>query len=111
MREKIVSYKVTVTPPSRETLGAGRRRRAKACLNAVEEDLKSASKRLSSAGEQRRTTEEEIEALEKELESKKKSLQVVVTEEKWLKERVSLRKQQKKLLNARLIDGWEDEKQ
>lgn len=110
-REKVVSYKVTITPPSRETLGAGRRRRAKACIKAVEEDLKSASKRLSTAMVQRTKMEEAIEKLQHELEQKKKSLTVVTTEEKWLQERVNLRKEQKKLLGQRLVEGWEDEKE
>jgi chromosome segregation ATPase len=110
-REKVVSYKVTVTPPSKESLTAGRRRRAKACLKAVDEDLKSAQKRLASASDQRATIEEELEALQKRLEEKQKSLQVIKTEEKWLKERVGLRKEQHGLLQVRLADGWEDDGQ
>lgn len=94
MREKVVSYKVTVTPPSRDALAAGRRRRAKACHKAVEEDLKSAEKRLSSANTQRISMQAELEALEKQLEEKKKSLHVIVTEEKWLVDRVGLRNEQ-----------------
>ena len=109
-REKVISYKVTVTPPSRDTLSAGRRRRAKACLTAVGEDLKSAQKRLNGATAQKHEVQDELEALEKQLEQKKKSLAVVLAEEKWLKERVSLRKEQQQLLNDRLIEGWEDEK-
>jgi hypothetical protein len=105
MREKVVSYKVTVTPPSRETLGAGRRRRAKACLKAVDEDLRSANKRLDSATEQRTCIESELDALQKQLDQKKESWQVVVTEEKWLEGRVTLRKNQKKLLSNRLTSG------
>ena len=111
MREKVVSYKVTVTPPSRDSLTAGRRRRAKACLKAVDEDLKSAEKRFESATDQRAVLETEIEALRKQLEEKQKSLQVVKTEEKWLKERVSLRNDQQGLLSARLTEGWEDERE
>jgi Fic family protein len=108
-REKVVSYKVTVTPPSIETLGAGRRRRAKACLKAVQEDSKSATKRWSAAVDQRSSMEREIAQLEKQLEQKQKSLRVVVTEEKWLNERVTLRKEQKKLLEERMVEGWADE--
>lgn len=89
---------------------AGRRRRAKACLKAVDEDLKSAEKRLSSATDQRAVLETEIETLQKQLEEKQKSLQVVKTEEKWLESRVSLRNEQQKLLSSRLADGWEDER-
>ena len=109
MREKVISYKVTVTPPSAETLGAGRRRRAKACLAAVSEDLKSAQKRLNGATSQKHETQDEVEALERQLEQKKKSLAAVVAEEKWLKERVGLRSEQLQLLNQRLEGGWSDE--
>lgn len=110
-REKVVSYKVTVTPPSKETLGAGRRRRAKACLKAVEDDLVSAQKRFTSATDQVTTLTDEIEKLQMQLDKAKKSLQVVQTEEKWLKERLELRSQQQELLNERLTYGWEDEKE
>ena len=78
MREKIISYKITVTPPNKESLVAGRRRRAKSCLKAVEEDLKSAEKRLTSTGQQKSTLEAELLALQKQLDEKKKSLEVCV---------------------------------
>ena len=79
-------------------------------MTAVGEDLKSAQKRLNGATAQKHEGQDELEALEKQLEQKKKSLAVVLAEEKWLKERVSLRKEQQQLLNDRLIEGWEDEK-
>jgi septal ring factor EnvC (AmiA/AmiB activator) len=109
MREKVISYKVTVTPPSKEVLMAGRRRRAKACVKAVDEDLKSADDRLGKAQDQLADLEEELEALKKQMEQKQKSLKVVETEEKWLVERVGLRKDQQKLLEYRLTKGWTDE--
>eukprot|EP00980_Cylindrotheca_fusiformis_P018965 scaffold6355_cov119-Cylindrotheca_fusiformis.AAC.2 len=109
MREKVVSYKVTVTPPSKEVLMAGRRRRAQACSKAVETDMSSAKERLSKAQDQRASLQKELEDLKKQLEQKQKSLEVVETEEKWLKERVSLREKQQKLLKERLADGWTDE--
>lgn len=109
MREKVISYKVTVTPPSRDSLAAGRRRRAKACMKAVEEDLKSADQRLEAATQQKTSLASDIEKLAKELEEKKKSLQVATKEESWLKDRVALRQDQKKLLTDRLTRGWEDE--
>ena len=109
LREKVISYKITVTPPSRESLAAGRRRRAKACMKAVDDDLKSAEQRLEAATQQKTNLATEIEKLAKELEEKKKSLQVATKEEKWLKERVSLRKDQRKLLQDRLTNGWDDE--
>ena len=109
MREKVVSYKITVTPPTRESLAAGRRRRAKACVKAVDEDLKSAEQRLEAATQQKTVLAKDIEKLTKELEEKKKSLEGCQKEESWLKQRVSLRKDQRKLLTERLTNGWPDE--
>jgi len=109
MREKVVTYKVTITPPSKETLMAGRRRRAEACKRAVEEDLKSADDRLGKAQDQKASLQKELDELKKQLEQKQKSLKVIETEEKWLQERVTLRNDQQKLLQERLDNGWEDE--
>lgn len=110
MREKVVSYRVTVTPPSLQTLGAGRRRRAKACLRAVQEDLGSASARWDQATDQRTVLEGELEQLKLEVEQKERALRAVVDEERWCKERVQLRKEQQASLQDRLDHGWEDEK-
>jgi chromosome segregation ATPase len=110
LREKIVSYRITVTPPSAEILMSGRRRRAKACQTVVEEDLSSAQERLAATLSQKKTLEQEVAKLEKELEEKKKSLEVAEKEEKWLINRVKLRKEQKELLKKRLTEGWEDER-
>eukprot|EP00526_Cylindrotheca_closterium_P015648 CAMPEP_0113622300 /NCGR_PEP_ID=MMETSP0017_2-20120614/11420_1 /TAXON_ID=2856 /ORGANISM="Cylindrotheca closterium" /LENGTH=271 /DNA_ID=CAMNT_0000532113 /DNA_START=186 /DNA_END=1001 /DNA_ORIENTATION=+ /assembly_acc=CAM_ASM_000147 len=109
MREKVVTYKVTITPPSKETLIAGRRRRAEACKRAVEEDLKSADGRLDKAQDQKASLQQELDELKRQLDQKQKSLKVIETEEKWLQERVTLRKDQHKLLQQRLDEGWEDE--
>lgn len=109
MREKIISYKITVTPPSRESLAAGRRRRATACLKAVEDDLSTASTRLVAASLQKNALQQEVAILMKELEEKKKAWQVAEKEEAWLKERKSLRLEQQKLLKQRLDNGWADE--
>lgn len=110
-REKVVSYRVTVTPPSLETLKAGRRRRAKACLKAVEEDVKSANKRYTSATQQNLAIQKDLEALYQQIEQKKKALAVVQKEETWLKDRVALRESQTKALMQRLEQGWSDENQ
>jgi septal ring factor EnvC (AmiA/AmiB activator) len=109
VREKVISYKVTVTPPSTETLGAGRRRRAKACLKAVQDDLENVVSRQNAAKDQLTVLETEIEQLQFELEEKKKSLQAVKAEEKWCDERVALRQEEQALLMDRLEKGWEDE--
>lgn len=109
MREKVVTYKVTITPPTKDTLVAGRRRRAEACKRAVDEDLKSAGERLDKAQDQKDSLQKELEELKKQLEQKQKSLKVIETEEKWLQERVGLREDQQKLLQQRLDQGWDDE--
>jgi hypothetical protein len=109
-REKVISYRITVTPPSFDTLMTGRRRRAKACLKAVTEDAKSANKRYASATEQKVAVEKEMDALYQQIEQKKKALAVVKKEEAWLKDRVALREAQSKALGKRLEDGWADEK-
>jgi len=110
IREKVISYKVTVTPPSLETLWAGRRRRAKSCLKAVTDDLKSADRRRKAAGDQRTVLETELEELRLELAQKSKSLQVSKDEEKWCTDRLKLRTEQTKLLEDRLERGWDDGK-
>jgi chromosome segregation ATPase len=76
----------------------------------VEEDLSSAQERLAATLSQKKTLEQEVAKLEKELEEKKKSLEVAEKEEKWLINRVKLRKEQKELLKKRLTEGWEDER-
>ena len=108
-REKVVSYRITVTPPSLDILKAGRRRRAKACLKAVADDLHSANKRYTSATQQKLAIEKELEVLYQQMEQKKKALAVVEKEEVWLKERVALRNEQSKALTQCLEQGWPDE--
>jgi hypothetical protein len=109
IREKHVSYKITVTPPSRESLAAGRRRRAQACFKAVQDDLTAANGRLQQASRSKATLTDEIAALMAALQEKKKACQVAEKEEAWLKERKSLRVQQQQLLQDRLTHGWKDE--
>eukprot|EP00565_Helicotheca_tamesis_P007359 CAMPEP_0185724716 /NCGR_PEP_ID=MMETSP1171-20130828/1116_1 /TAXON_ID=374046 /ORGANISM="Helicotheca tamensis, Strain CCMP826" /LENGTH=340 /DNA_ID=CAMNT_0028392635 /DNA_START=32 /DNA_END=1054 /DNA_ORIENTATION=- len=108
-REKQVTYKIVVMPPTVENICAGRRRRAKAALKAVSEDKVSAETRLSRASTQRTGLAAEIARMEKELAEKQKSLDVVEKEESWLKNRVELRKTQENMLTGRLDKGWPDE--
>jgi septal ring factor EnvC (AmiA/AmiB activator) len=111
MREKVISYKITVTPPSAESLSAGRRRRATACLKTVEEDFQTAESRLAAASKTKSTLEKEVEKLQLELNEKKKALTVAEKEEAWLQERKALRLQQIAALKDRLEGaGWADEK-
>ena len=109
MREKVISYRITITPPTKDSLAAGRQRRAKSCLKAVDDDVKTAKQRLEAATQQKSTLASDVERLTKELAEKKKSLQVAAKEETWLKERVALRNEQQRLLNDRLTNGWDDE--
>lgn len=109
MREKVVSYRITVTPPMPDVLKAGRRRRAKACELKVVEDLESAQQRLEATLHEKALLESEIQKLQLELNDKQKSLEVAEREEQWLITRVGLRKEQHKLLTRRLTSGWDDE--
>ena len=109
MREKIVSYKITVTPPSRDSLAAGRRRRAHACLKAVEDDLKTAKTRLETTTIQKNNLHNEVTKLSQALEDTKKAYTVAAKEETWLQERKTLRLEQQNLLKQRLAKGWPDE--
>ena len=90
-------------------MAAGRRRRAKAALRAVTDDVSSAEKRLERATQQRTALATEIARMEKELAEKKKSLDVAQKEEGWLKDRVKLRAEQQTELRKRLDNGWDDE--
>jgi hypothetical protein len=110
-REKRISYRITVKPPTRDNIISGRKLRAKKALEIVSQDKDSAEERLENVSSKRQELVGEVEKLEKELEEKKKSLGVVEKEEGWLKNRVQLRGVQENLLTLRLNDGWEDEEQ
>jgi len=110
VREKLISYKITICPPSKDIIMAGRRRRAASALKTLQEDKVSASSRLSKALAHKETLGADITRMEKELEEKKKNLEVASNEEDWLRKRVSCREEQEKMLNSRLQEGWEDEK-
>ena len=110
-REKQVSYKITVTPPSKENIISGRRRRAKSALKVVTDNLASEEGRLTKTSMQRSELEAEIARMEKELAEKQKSLDVATKEEVWLTDRVRLRKTQEEMLKTRLDNGWDDEKE
>eukprot|EP00814_Leptocylindrus_danicus_P020037 CAMPEP_0116027314 /NCGR_PEP_ID=MMETSP0321-20121206/14553_1 /TAXON_ID=163516 /ORGANISM="Leptocylindrus danicus var. danicus, Strain B650" /LENGTH=340 /DNA_ID=CAMNT_0003500641 /DNA_START=73 /DNA_END=1095 /DNA_ORIENTATION=+ len=109
VRSKEVTYRITITPPSMDEALASRRRRAKASLEAVQEDAKSAESRLISVISQRQELEAEIEKLQKLVMDKSKSKLVAEKEEGWLKKRLEMREVQEEMLNVRLENGWEDE--
>lgn len=109
VREKLITYKITISPPSKDIISAGRRRRAASALKTLKEDKASAQNRLDKASAIRTTLSAEILRMEQELQEKKKSFDVAKNEEDWLIKRVALREEQENLLNRRLEEGWEDE--
>lgn len=109
MREKIITYKVTVRPPTKESLTAGRRRRATACLKAVQDDWKQAANKLKVATENKLSLQAKVAELTRQLAEQKEAWQLAEKEEAWLLERRGLREEQERLLKQRLDEGWEDE--
>jgi len=109
-REKKVTYKINVTPPCMENIVKGRRLRAKKALEVVKLDNRAMKERHESAMHKSSELEEEVQRLEKEIGEKKKSLDVVRMEETWLEKKRGVRVKQIKMLNARLKNGWGDEK-
>ena len=109
MREKLVSYKITVTPPSKESLLQSRRSRASTCLKVVQAEMKKEVPRLEEVQKKKKALETNVENLKKQLEEKQKELEDAAKEETFLKERKALRTEQERLLNERLKSGWKDE--
>ena len=109
MREKVISYRICVTPPTLESLALGRRRRAKACLQAVQDDWTQAEQRWKHTQKQKQALEDSLEELMKRVQEQKAALEQAEKEEAWLRERKVLREEQTKLLKQRLEHGWEDE--
>jgi hypothetical protein len=110
VRDKIISYKITVTPPSGTSLLQSRRARATTSLAMVQEDVKKEMPKLDSLRSQKLKLEQEVATMSKELEAKKKALQAAALAEKNLLERKTLRLEQERLLKERLQHGWADEK-
>lgn len=111
IRDKTVTYKITVTPPAKESLHEGRRRRAMACEKTIQDDLEAAETRYKSTVDDCKKLTKRVRQLELELEETKQALTVGTGETKLLKERIELRSQQQKLLRHRLEHGWDDEKE
>lgn len=73
------------------------------------EALSGSTSQLRSVVEERRSLEIELAQLKQQLAEKKKLLQNTAKEEQDCQERLALREEQKRLLNDRLTNGWEDE--
>jgi len=109
-REKIVSYRIEVKPPSVKSLAAGRRRRAQACLLAVQKDATDTKAVFDSATAEKTKLQEEVADLLAQLTEKKKACKAAEEKEALLQQRFNLRSKQKDALNQRLKNGWQDEK-
>jgi hypothetical protein len=110
MREKHVTYRITVTPPSKESLLDGRRRRATACVKAIQDDWQAAESRYKASISDGKKLTNQVKQLEQQLHDAQLALAVTIREEEQLKQRKELRLQQQTLLQQRLDTGWEDEK-
>jgi hypothetical protein len=110
MREKHVTYKITVTPPSKDSLLDGRRRRATACVKTIMDDLQAAESRYKATISDGKKLTTAVKQLEQQLHDAQLALAVTIREEEQLQQRKELRLQQQTLLQQRLDTGWEDEK-
>jgi len=108
-RDKYVTYKITVSPPTAANIRLGRTRRAGSALKTLVADSRTAQDRFNASSAQSQKLRDDILKLETDLEEKKNSYDAVLKEEKWLKERVDLRNLQVDSLNKRLESGWEDD--
>jgi hypothetical protein len=74
------------------------------------QQISQASSNLRAAMDQRTKMESELLQLKQQLEEKQKLLQLAMNEEQYCKNRIALREEQKRILNERLRNGWDDEK-
>ena len=82
LEKVIVSYRIKVTPPSKDLLLEGRRRRAKACLTIIDDELKILKKDLHMKEKYVSGTVDDIAALQKEIEEKAKTIDAIWDEER-----------------------------
>jgi hypothetical protein len=75
-----------------------------------QQQISQASSNLRAAMDQRTKLESELLLLKQKLEEKQRLLQQAMNEEQYCKNRVALREEQKRILNERLRNGWDDEK-
>jgi uncharacterized protein YoxC len=64
-----LSYKIRVIPPNRNVLLEGRRRRANACLKALDYDVGRTNQRLNDLYSEKRSLEQEVQALSERFQS------------------------------------------
>jgi hypothetical protein len=86
------------------------RRQQSAVGTTRQQQMSQATSNLRAAMDQRSKLENELMQLKQRLEEKQKLLQATMNEEAYCKNRIALREEQKRLLNERLRNGWEDER-
>lgn len=85
-------------------------RQASGVGNTRQQQMSQATTNLRAAMDQRTKLENELMQLKQRLEEKQQLLQAVTAEEQYCKNRIALREEQKRLLNDRLRNGWDDER-
>jgi hypothetical protein len=111
MREKIISYRITVTPPSSESLLQSRTSRAQTCLTIVEKDLHNhITPKLKQVQDKKTQLQDQITALQKQLQDLQMEYKTTEKEESMLQQRKGVRIEQERLLKQRLQQGWKDGK-
>ena len=110
MREKVISYHISVTPPNRDSVIKGRRRRAVPCLKALQDDLQELSPKTKTVTAEKEAKRKLVEKLKSKLDEAQEDLEMAEKEEAGLIERETLRKEQERILRQRVEKGWPDEK-
>eukprot|EP00536_Pseudo-nitzschia_multiseries_P007288 jgi/Psemu1/256121/estExt_Genewise1Plus.C_1680025 len=80
-----VSYKIRVIPPSTELLLSGRRRRASACMQALDNDIDETNIKLNEVYSQGRFLQNEVDTLTEQLQYMESSLQQAREEESYIR--------------------------
>lgn len=110
LREKLVSYKVSVRPPTRDSIRLSRRRRAQACLEDVRKEWTELTNELVPAIQATTTSlQEQMTELWKQYTEIKQQYEEAKQEQERLLGRKQVREEQERLLKQRLEQGWDDE--
>lgn len=75
-----------------------------------QEMVNNASSNLRAAMQQRTGVDNEVGRIQASLVEKQRLLQEAMAEEQFCKDRIALREEQKRILNDRLRNGWDDER-
>jgi len=109
MREKRITYTITVTPPSEDKHKENRRKLATKGLEEVLEDLGRSEAGHAESVQRREELDLEIRALQAKVEEKLGDLEQVVRDEETFERRINLSKLLRDGLECRLEGDFEDE--